>query len=239
MSRTFALATLTLLTALPLSAQDRTRTISVSGEAEIRVVPDEAVLRFGVESAGVDLDAVTSESDAVVAAITELATRLGVSEEQVRTDVLQLRPEYDRRRMNDEVISILTAYYTARTVMVTVRDLDVVDDLLRGAVAAGANRIDGVEFRTTELRTHRDEARLRAIDAAREKAEALAGRLGQSLGAPITITENSFSPVGRFSSMTQNVIMDAGGGNMGTSESVSPGQISIQARVHVVFELAD
>jgi len=240
MLRYLSLTALILLTAFPLAAQDRTRTISVSGEAEIRVVPDEAVLRFGIESSGVDLDAVTQQSDAVVTSITEIAERHGVPAERVRTDILQLRPEYDRRRTNDEVITILTSYHATRTVMVTLRDLEVVDNILREAIAAGANRIDGVEFRTTDLREHRDEARLLAIDAAREKAEALAGRLEQSLGAPLTISESGYAPnYGRFNSMTQNVVMNAPMETPGTSETVSPGQISIRARVSVVFELAD
>ena len=237
MLRSLALIALCLGTVLPLSAQERTRTISVSGEAEVRVVPDEAVLRFGVESSGTDLAAVTAASDRVVDAITAIAARYDIPTERVRTDVLQLRPDYDRRRTGDEILTILTSFHAARTVMVTVRDLGDIDDILRDAVAAGANRIDGVEFRSTDLREHRDEARLRAIDAAREKAEALAGRLGQSLDAPLSISEGRYPSYGQ--GMTQNVMYNAPASGGSTSESVSPGQISIRARVSVVFALAD
>jgi Protein of unknown function (DUF541) len=52
-----------------------------------------------------------------------------------------------------------------------------------------STHVYGIEFRTCGLRKHRDAARGLAIQAAREKAIALAGELGQEVGRPIDIRE--------------------------------------------------
>ena len=59
--------------------------------------------------------------------------------------------------------------------VITLGDVSRFEDLLSDTLLAGANHVHNVEFRTTELRQHRDAARALAIQAAREKAEALTG----------------------------------------------------------------
>ncbi|GAB5534560.1 MAG: SIMPL domain-containing protein [Rubricoccaceae bacterium] len=213
------------------------RTISVSGEAEILVIPDEVILQLAVETRDRDLTTATDDNQAAVEAVAAVAMRYGVPAQRIQTERIDLRPEYTSRRRDDGMsVQVLYEYHASRSINVTLRDLDVFDDLLRDVIAAGVNRVNGVEYRTTDLRTHRDNARSQAIDAAKEKAEALAGRLDQSLGKPLTISETGFaSSFGRVA-YSQNVISSA---PVGAGVSTSPGQISIRANVSVVFELAD
>ena len=100
--------------------------------------------------------------------------------------------------------------------------------------------------RTTELRKYRDQARALAIQAAKEKAVALAGELDQQVGAPTHIQEVHSSWYSGYSSwwgsrlgnaMTQNVIQEVSGGDWTGDGSMSPGQIQITSRVSVSFEL--
>jgi uncharacterized protein len=109
------------------------------------------------------------------------------------------------------------------------------------------NYVHGVEFRTTELRQHRDEARALAINAAREKAVALAGQLDQEVGEPLSIQEeqvgwwSSYNAWwgGRWGSgMSQNVIQEMGGATLLADSSLAPGQIKVSARASVSFELS-
>jgi uncharacterized protein YggE len=106
----------------------------------------------------------------------------------------------------------------------------------------------GIQFRTTELRKHRDEARGLAIQAAREKAVAMAGELGQAVGPPKTIYEQQVGWYSAYNawwgaryggSMSQNVIQETGAGTMSSATTVAPGQITVNAKVTVTFELAD
>ncbi|MEO0557274.1 MAG: SIMPL domain-containing protein [Bacteroidota bacterium] len=237
MLRRLLLPVFVLLTTLPVAAQERTRTISVSGEAEILVIPDEVILQLEVETRDADLRTATDSNQATIDAVAAVAMRYGVPAQRIQTERIDLRPEYSSRRREDGVsVQVLVEYRASRAINVTLRDLDVFDDLMRDAIGAGVNRINGVEYRTTDLRNHRDNARMQAIDAAREKAEALAGRLGQTLGQPLTISEAGFASTFGRVAYSQNVISEA---PAGAGVSTSPGQISIRANVSVVFELAD
>ncbi|MEM7789242.1 MAG: SIMPL domain-containing protein [Bacteroidota bacterium] len=226
-----------LLTALPLSAQPSPRTISVTGSAERLVIPDEVILQLEVETRDPGLEAATESNQATIDAVAAIARRYGVPPARIQTERIDLQPQYTSRRQEDGTsIQVLYEYQVRRAINVTLRDLDVFDDLLRDAVGAGVNRINGVEYRTTDLRTHRDAARLQAIAAAREKAEALAGALGQSIGRPITINEIGFtSSFGRVA-YSQNVISEVPAGD---GVSTRPGQIAIRGSISVTFELVD
>jgi len=127
-------------------------------------------------------------------------------------------------------------------------DLARFEDLLTDVLNAGVNYVQGIEFRTTELRKYRDEARALAVRAAQEKATALARELGQAAGKPQTITEQQsswWSGYGAWwgsrwgSAMTQNTVQEYQGGSLGVDSSVAPGQISVRASVAVSFELTD
>lgn len=218
------------------------RTVSVSGEAEIRVVPDEVVLTLGVETFDPDLGAAKAANDRRVAAVLEAVRARGVPSERVSTDYLVLQPRYEGRSDNRYVI---IGHVARKTVVVTLRDVAAFDAVLAAAMGAGATHIHGVDFRTTELRAHRDRARALAVDAAREKAEAMAGRLGQRVGRALTLSEGHsgwWSGYGdgwerREGGMTQNVVQDTDGGGGAGGGSTTPGQIAVKGNVSVVFEL--
>jgi hypothetical protein len=131
-------------------------------------------------------------------------------------------------------------------VVITLRDLDKFEDLLADALEAGVNYVHGIEFRTTELRAHRDRARALAIEAAQEKAIALAGELDQKVGDPLTIQEvqsgwwsgyNAWWGSHWGAGMSQNVIQEAGGAAFLADSSVAPGMIRVTARVSASFEM--
>jgi uncharacterized protein len=226
----------------PPAAQE-TRRISVTGEAEVRVAPDEVILTLGVETWDKDLDLAKRQNDAIVKRVLALAGEHGIAPEHVQTEYFGVEPRY-RDGYYEERDFI--GYFVHKTVVITLRDLSQFEGLLSDALKAGVNYVHGIEFRTTELRQHRDEARALAIRAAQEKAAALAGELGQQIGEPLTIQEEQagwWSSYGAWwgsrwgAGMTQNTIQEVGGAPALADSSVAPGQIDVTARVTVVFEL--
>jgi uncharacterized protein YggE len=106
-----------------------------------------------------------------------------------------------------------------------------------------------VDFRTTELRKYRDQARAMAIKAAKEKATALCHELDVKCGKPLSINAQEYGgyygwPGGRwggrnYGSMmnaSQNVAQSNNGGSADSAgETMSIGQISVSASVSVSF----
>jgi uncharacterized protein YggE len=224
---------------------DTERRITVRGSAEVRVVPDEVVLTVGVESFYLELEDSKAENDRLTTSVIEAAKGNGIASEHIRTDYLSIEPRFDDRYDKNQE---LLGYVVRRTVALTLRDVSRFEDLLSEVLEAGANYVHGVDFRTTELRKHRDEARARAIEAAREKAQDLAGQLGQSIGKPLSIDEGYggwFSSYGSWwgsrwaGGAAQNVIQSMPSSAAETEGPTAPGQISVSATINVTFELVD
>ena len=232
----------TLLFANPALAQnDRDRPlITVSGQAEVRVPPDEIVFTLTVESVDKEMLIAKNKTDASIREILAIARRNGVKDEDVQTSYISVEPKYNvddldfeaRRGVKREFVG----YQVSKTVVVRLREIPRFDALLSDVLKAGVTRVRNVEFRDSQVRRHRDQARAMAIKAAQEKAKLLAGEIGQTIGPAYSIIESSgdFTP----RTMTQNV--SSVGGMLADREpdsAIAPGLISITAQVTVSFRL--
>jgi uncharacterized protein YggE len=197
-----------------------------------------------VETFDKDLRQVRRLNDQRIKDVLAAVTAAGVANKDVRTDYLNLQPEYEDRDANHR--RVLRGYVQRTTMVITLRDVSKFETLLTGTLRAGVEYIHGIDFRTSEMRKYRDEARVLAIKAAREKAIALAAVLDQQIGRPTSITEggggwlsNYGGGWGRGSQgMSQNVMQSSvGGQESGQDRTLAPGNVSVRANVTVVFEL--
>ena len=76
-------------------------------------------------------------------------------------------------------------------VSVKVLELDRLGSLLDAVVQSGSNRIGGVSFSLAEPKPHLDQARRKAMDDARHRAELYVSQAGLKLGKPLLIREQS------------------------------------------------
>ncbi len=215
--------------------------INVSGEAEVRIMPDEVILRLGVETSDKNLAKAKQLNDQIVTRVQAVAKRYGIPAERVQTDYLNIEPRYNDGYTQREFVG----YFAHKTVVITLRDLTKFEDVLSALLESGVNYVHGIEFRTTNLRKYRDQARELALQAAREKATAMAAALDQKIGEPRSIQEEANSWWsgygsgwwGRWGGMTQNVTQEVGGNYASFDSSLAPGQISVTARVAVSFAM--
>jgi uncharacterized protein YggE len=236
-----AIALVVLTLAQPAFAQAPFRTITVNGQAEVKVKPDEVIITLGVETENLDIAKARAENDARVRAVVAAATAQGLRNEDVRSEFLDVQPRYK----DAYDVRTFLGYFARRSLSITLKDTARFEGLISAVLTAGANYIHGIEFRTTELRRHRDEARALALRAAQEKARDMTAAMNVRVGAPVTIQEGQsgwWSPYsswwgGRYGGqMVQNVMQDRGGGGS-SSDVLVPGQISVTANVSVTFQL--
>ncbi len=220
--------------AAPASAADNdaVRTITVTGQAEVMVVPDKTVVNLGVESFKKELDEAKAENDRIVSSVISAVKQAGVSKDNLRTDYLRIQPRY-RDTPKERV---LLGYTVRQSIVVIVTDLDKLEDIVSAALEEGANQVHGLEFRTSRLREHKDEARDQALDASKEKAEAMAARLGERIGRPVSVTEK---PIASKFPRASNVMRFSGARAGESGGTLAIGRISISAKVSVTFELID
>lgn len=229
---------LLLLLAGAAAAQDRPepRLVTVAGEAEVSVSPDEVVFDVTTQSFGKELRAAKTQTDERLKGLIALARRNGVAEADAQTDYVKVEPQF---RGNDSSRTFL-GYWVRKDLVLTLRDVSRAEALLSEMLDFGVWRVNSVTFQTSELRKHRDQARAMAMRAAQEKAAALAAAVGQRIGRAYSIEEE----VPTRASALQNVSSNAN--SFSTVETASdsswegtlaPGKIKVNARVTVKFVL--
>ena len=216
---------------------DPRRSITISGDAEVKVVPDEVVINMAVETNNTDLDKAREENDKKVSSILAMVKKLGVKDKFIQTDYLSVEPRYDYTvQYNNERERKFLGYYMTKNISVTLRDVSKFEKLIADALKLGTNYVRGMNFQTTELRKHRDQARLMAVRAAKEKATALAGELGQKVGKPISISESTYNAP-RYQNVSKYAVSELNMDTGSNGEVIALGQIEIKASVSVTFEL--
>ena len=149
------------------------------------VVPDEVILTLGVESWAVKLVKAKADNDLIVQNVIGVTKEFNIPAKYVQTDYLNVQPSFENYEHH-----VITGYYVRRNVVITLKDLTQFEDLLSAALESGVNYVHGIDFRTTELRKHRDQARDLALQAASEKAQAMATKLDQTIGEPLAVVES-------------------------------------------------
>lgn len=210
-----------------------TRSITVTGTAELKVVPDEVVFSMGVESFAKEIAPAKADNDERVRKVLATATQLGVQPEDVQTGDLWISPRYESP---GGMKTVLTGYEVRKGISLTLRDVSKFEALLAALIEGGLNRVHGIEFRSSELVRHREQARTDALRAAREKATKMAEVLDERVGRPITIVEEPSGPIFPMQRMAANSVAFAPGDASG-GETVALGKITIRASVTVTFAL--
>jgi hypothetical protein len=208
------------------------RTITVSGTAEISTAPDTFELTIGFDVQNESLERVRDESQRRAAALLAVASKHQIPDCDVQTQDLSLQPRYDSYEHRK-----IVGYSASRGLVLTLRNLDGVEAVLYDMLAAGANRVDRVQFHSSAAREKRAEARVLAVKAARDKAEAMAQALGQTIGQPLRVEEDASAGGGWRAPIQANyALMNETVPHV--SDTLATGKIQIQASVAVTFALS-
>ena len=224
---------LSAVTALGQSVNDRPL-ITVVGQAEIMVVPDEVIFNLQVVSMDRDLSAAQAKNDQTVKYLLGLARQYQIPPNQVQTDHIRLSQRYTDEEVTKKP-PVFLGYTVSKKVALVLRDVGKAESLLAEIFKSGVTSIEDVDFRSTQVRKYKDQARAMAIKAAQEKASALAREIGQTIGKAFTIQEEGQTFGGAPN--TSNSISFVRGSSSTEDSTIALGQISITARVIVSFEL--
>ena len=212
--------------------------ITVSGQAEVRVPPDEVVFTLGIEAVDKDILAAKTRTDDSVKAVLAIARQNNVKPEDFQTSQISIQPKYNTDDLEygqrQTVKREFVGYQVSKTVAIILRDISRFDSLLLDVLKAGVTRLSNLEFRDSQIRKHKDQARAMAIRAAQEKANLLAREIGQTVGPAYSITEAGVIP---YANVSQNRSDTYAGSSSDSESAIAPGSISITAQVTVSFRL--
>jgi len=219
---------------LPASA-DLVRTISLAATGTVRRAPDQAVVSLAVETRAPTARQAAQQNAQKMDAVIKAIRAAGIPAERIQTEGYNLNPDYTfvnggPGRPNEQR---LVGYVADNTVRVVVDTIGRAGAVVDAAIAAGANRANGISYQLRDPDGARRDALRLAVAAARKDAEALAEAAGQTLGPLLQLSTGYQEPQPRpmFAVRAEMPAATA------APTPVEPGQLEITATVSAVYRL--
>ncbi len=216
-----ALTTGTLTAQTPISP-----TVDVVGEGVVKVIPDEVTINIRVENTGKTTKGLKEQNDKTISEVLKYLKSQGIADKDVRTEYINLSKNYDYN-------SKTHTFSANQALSVKLRSMEKYETVMQGLLETGINRIDGVSFSSSKIESLKSDARKKAVENAKSKAQEYASALNQTIGKAANISEfsPSVSPMPRYKMQ----MMDASANEMGPT--IAPGEMEVKVNVNVSFFL--
>ena len=211
------------------SEKDTENTISMSGYAEQKVVPDTATLRIGVVVQSATAKEASDENAALMSAVVAELKAMGLQDKEIQTSYVSVSPVY-----NYDKEQTITGYSASNSVQITTTKLENLSEIIDRSTAAGANEIGGISFSVSD--DMRKQLREDLMNEAVTDASSKAATLAKSLGVEITgvqtssVSESSDSRV--FYEYDRAMEEQASGA---VSTPIQPGESTVSMSVQVTY----
>lgn len=198
-------------------------TITVTGVGIVRQAPDSAWVDIGVSTQHADISHAMAEMDAIIAAITDSVLEFNVPRENIQTTYFNVweTESYDSDEPQRQ-------FYANHSMSILIADIDMLSYIVEGAIKAGANSINGIQFIVSDVSSAASDARALAMADAENIANELADLAGHTLGRIISVRETSNSGAPHD---TMRLYSDGYG--------IEPGEKSIHITLEVVFAFTE
>lgn len=206
-------------------------TILISGEGKVTGIPDVATIDVGLMTEKPDVKSAQIENTQKMNRLIANLKNLGVDSKDIQTSYYNIYPQYDWPNGKQ----VLRGYQVSQGVSVKIRNMDKIGDILAAAGEGGANQVSGLSFNIDDPEALKQEARVKALENAKEKAEALARVAGVGLGKIVSFSESSVMPPILYKSM--DALGLGGGGEGAPAPTVEAGSMDIVVDVTVSYEI--
>jgi uncharacterized protein YggE len=221
-------ATQTIMAPTETHAQSPQGTITVVGEGKVRIKPDMAQVTIGVEVIKPTVKDASAETTRIMNEVLAVLKNQGLADADIQTSSVSVwmeRPYLPDGTQGEPI------YHVSNQVNANVRNLEKLGDVLDAAMTAGANTIYGVTFGLSDTSKVEAEARQKAVENARTKAESLAQMNGLILGKVINVSEIiGTTGAGYYPGGVQQAMGMGGGGG-----PVLPGEMEISMQIQIVY----
>jgi uncharacterized protein YggE len=222
------------LDAATVAAVSALNTITVGANGTIKVEPDVAYLNAAVETRGATATAAQqTNADKFSAVEKTLYEKFGVDKKDVQTTGFYVQPEYNYTEKEGRK---LIGYTAVHSVQVNYRKLSEIGKLLDALSAAGANRMDGVQFATEKTDEYERQALQKAMANAEAKANVLAASAKREVKRVVNIVQGT-SATPPIPLRFEAAKMSADSAAAAPNSSVQVGQIEITTNVTVQYEM--
>ncbi len=234
-----------------LGESSQPATISFSGHGEVTAVPDIANVYFTISK-----DSKTvKDAQTLVATIEKNSLDFlksnGILEKDIKTSNASFYPKYEYRQAMCPVPAVgsvtsstpsyycppgkqvIVGYTASESITVKVRNTDDVGKIMQGLGTMGVSDLSGPNFAIDNEDGLKAEARKKAIDDAKQKAEVLAKDLGVSLVKITSFSESGNYPMPMYA---KAMATDSVSGSS-TPAQIPKGENTISSDVTITYEI--
>src|SRR5277367_2102468 len=204
---------------------DNPREVTVVGSGQVQGVPDTLTADVGIEFTAPDVTVAMNQTNDRQQAVINALTGAGVDRKDISTTEVSLQPQYDSSG------GTITGYRADNSIRVKIHPADSASHVLAVIVGTGgdATRINSVSYSIADDSQLLKDARARAFQDAKDRAEQYAQLSGLGLGKIISISETSGA--------VPTAPPPLRGGAMPSSVPLEPGQQTVSLSVTAVWEL--
>ncbi len=203
------------------------RTLTMSGQGEVRAAPDTVTLSAGVTSEAPTAAAALAANTARMQSVFAALKKLGVADKDMQTANFSVSPQMANGNNQPPHV---TGYQVGNQLQVRLDDVARLGPALDALVTAGANQMNGIDFAIKDPAPLLAEARADAVADARAKAETFAKAAGVNLGQILSIGENGGQG-------PRPLYMAVPLARAAKAVPVAAGEESVTAEVSIVWEI--
>jgi len=211
---------------------DPRHTIAVTGQGEVKAVPDVVAASFAVETTAARAAEAVDDNAKRSAAVAAALKALLAPEDTVGTTRYTVEPRYEVARPGEPREPRIIGYVARNEVAIESRRIDKVGALIDAAIGAGANRVGSLQFSFSKRGELLRSALEKAGAEARAQAESVAKGLGVHLKGVLSATTSGGPIVSprRFEAAMAAEVRTA-------PTPIEPGEATVSATLQVTYEI--
>lgn len=216
-------------------------TMSFEGKGEVTAVPDIAKVNLTIRRDAKEVKDAQTKVTTLEKSVLDFLEKSGVEKKDIKTESYNSYPKYDYgtpcysmnvstcRPESPKVIG----YEVSEYISVKIRDLTKAGEIVAGIGAVGIYEISGPNFTIEKEEEFKAEARRKAIEEAKAKAESLAKDLGIKLVRIVNFSEAGNYPM-PYMYAAKNMAMDS---VLESAPALPTGENKITSNVTITYEI--
>lgn len=171
------------------------KTINVTGQGKMKVVPDMVELSLRAYSVKPAMKDAVIETQAAVNQIIAVCRKYVVDPSDIKVSSISTNKAYDYSRATEKLIG----YDALQVLDVTLKDISKIEQFTEELLATKISRNDNIRYNHTKADSIMREVNLMALEDARKTAEKMCGKMNATLGSIVYLSnfENRSNRVNR------------------------------------------
>jgi uncharacterized protein YggE len=205
------------------------RQVTVLGSGQVQGVPDTLTAGVGIEFTAPDVTAAMNQTNDRQQAVIDALVSAGLERKNISTTEVTLQPQYGSPEPNGA--AKITGYRATNAIEIKIHPTDTASRMLALIVGTGgdATRISSVSYSIADDSQLVKDARARAFNDAKNRADQYAQLSGLTLGKVLSISETGSTPAAGVPAAPQRA--------MPAAVPLEPGQQTVSFSVTAVWEL--